>query len=258
MGQSTITEWINENAHRAYPLTVDSTKEAVGNDTPMDLHKIILDANLVYVDDDMPEQVKLEKIESDGVDITLYVSGENSVPFVVTEALTAEYPVYIRNDRGSLLVIGEAVKACLLGAQPSIELSGVVFEPSVCSEVRGRLRGVTSLTLANNMLVGDIELVEGFQTGIEFQDKNVLYIAAGNSEGLPLDCRNFFANELEYDCGDIVSWINGATASENGGTLKLIAGRNIKIYEDKEYNKIFIGLDFDPEDICVVPALPPN
>lgn len=258
MGQSTIVEWLNENEQRAYPLLTDSPNEVTSNDVSLSLHKLILDANLVYIEDDLPDQVKLERIESDGTAVTLFISGEFSVPFIIDDVLNADYPAYIRNAQGSLLVLGEELKTCVTAANPSLELSGVVFEPSVASEFRGRLRGVTSLVINGATLVGAIELVEGVQTGIEFRHEDTLFLSAGPNEGLPLDCRNFFENELVYDCGDVVSWINGARSAENGGKLTLKAGRNIKIFEDRESSKIYIGLDFDSEDICEIPNLPPK
>ena len=258
MGLSTIVDWLNENEQRAYPLTTDSPATIEANGTLVNFHKVVLDANIVFIEDDMPAEVKLEKVTSNGTDVTLYVSGANSETFLVTGVNSATYPVYVRNGQGSLLVLGEELKACLTAANPSLELSDVKFEPTVASEFRGRLRGVTSLAFNGVTLVGPVDLKEGYQTGIEFRDGNILYLAASPSEGIPLDCRNFFENELDYDCADIVSWINGATPTDNGGKLRLIAGRNVRIFEDKENSKIYIGLDFDDGDICPVPNLPPK
>lgn len=259
MGQSTVVEWLNENSNRAYPLLSDTSTEVSGNGgVTINVQNIILDANIVYTEDDLPDVVKLESISSNGNDLTFRISGESSEVFLLENALTATYPNYIRNSQGSLLVLGEEAKACVIAANPSLELTDVIFEPSVVSECRGRLRGVTSLSFSGSTLVGLVELVEGYQTGIEFKVGNTLYISASPSEGLPLDCRNFFQNELVYDCGVAVSWVNGATAAENGGRLKLTAGRNIRIFEDKENSKIYIGLDFEPEDICVLPSIPPK
>jgi hypothetical protein len=252
MGLSTTVEWLNENEQRAYPLTSDSTDQILG----ISLFKCFLDANIVYTNEEMPIDVYLTQIDSDGTDIEVFLSGQAMPSFSIVAAAGASYPVYVRNSSGSLLVVGEEIKKFLPYTSTLVE--GTKFEPSVVSEIRGRLGGVASLGINGNMLSGPITFEEGVQVSVNFPDTHTWFMAVGNSEGIPLDCSDFFSDELEYDCGNIVSWINGATAVENGGSLKLTAGQNVKIYEDRDNRKIYIGLDFTEGDYCERPQLPPR
>jgi hypothetical protein len=256
MPQSIVTEWLNENSQRAYPLTTGSTNLITVGSVSYELQKVILDANLVYLLDFMPEEVFLTRVEISGNNVSFYITGDNSPPFVVTDVPNATFPVYVRNSQGSLLVLGEELLT-LFSTNTSHEYSNVTFEPSVVSEFIGRLRGINSVTFNNHTFVGTINIKEGYQTNVQFKPNNVIYVSAGSSEGIPIGCQNFFSDEIADDCGTIVSWVNGASPLENGGNLRIVAGPHIKIFNDKDNSRIYIGLDFESVDVCKAKPLPP-
>ena len=81
-------------------------------------------------------------------------------------------------------------------------------------------------------------------------------ITVGRNEGLVLGCTSYFTEP--DDCSSVISNINGATPTISGGTIKLIAGDHVKIFEDPQRSRIYIGLDFGPNDTCTTTPLPPT
>jgi len=68
-----------------------------------------------------------------------------------------------------------------------------------------------------------------------------------SSAGVPLECD--IAGYAGYDCNELISKINGISPDDDG-EFRFARGGNIVILEDPENHRIFIGLNFRPEDIC--------
>ena len=102
--QSTVVEWLNENALRSYPLTEDSPRFVYSGLVKIDLNALVLDATLFY--DTIPTSTTLDMIVTSGSNLVIYVAGQLS--FMISNYQTATYPYYVRNLNNSLLVIGDA------------------------------------------------------------------------------------------------------------------------------------------------------
>lgn len=253
MGLSTIVEWLNENEQRAYPLTVNSTRWLQAGAVAVDLYALILDARLVYTTT-LPDEIELTKISKDGEFLELTVTGLPPFRFNPSDS----YPAYVRNSSLSLLTLGEAAKTIYDNMTAEIAVSSVYFEPCVAIELTGVATGVNSVIFnKTTMPAGEIELAEGYQTDIQFGNQ-LVKLTVGRNEGIPLGCLDFFSDELDYDCGDIISSINGASPRESGGRIYLRAGEHVKIYEDPESGRVYIGLDFKTTDTCEPVILPPK
>jgi hypothetical protein len=263
MGESTVVEWLNENQQRAYPLTANSTRWVSMGTVTIDIYPLILDARFAY-STTLPTDIKLESIEKTGTVLVFTITG---VPTFAIDTATEQFPCYMRNANWDLLVIGDTatdVVANLTDGQ-ILSLTSVYFEPTVAVELTGAALGVSSINFksstfgADDNIVnsGDVTLVEGYQTDIQFGDQ-VVKIAIGRNEGIPLGCENFFTDDLAYDCDSVISSINGASPRQTGGTITLVAGDHVKIYEDPEKNRIYIGLDFTAADICSTTMTPPR
>lgn len=107
MSESLILEWLDENRLRSFPLKPKSDFSIIGYPS-LKLNEIILDAFFVY-QSTKPTAIKLESININGPQVTFYITGLS--PFVVSNALAAIYPYYIRNTEGSLLVVDSGVRA---------------------------------------------------------------------------------------------------------------------------------------------------
>ncbi len=248
MALSTVVEWLNENEQRAYPLTINSTRIHNWNTSTIDLFSLIVDANLVYTVE-LPEVIKIESLEKVGTTITIQITG-----LPTFSATISEDPLYIRSNN-SLIVLKNLGQ---LVGDASLTFDSVFIEPSLAIEITNERAGVATMQFNGiNINSGVVNLIEGKQTSLNIAN-NVLFVEVGRNEGIPIGCEDYFEDVLTYDCPSIISFINGATVTETAGTIKLIAGDNIRIYEDNEKNRIYIGLGFEPQDICVIPTLPPQ
>lgn len=213
------------------------------------LESLILDACLVFTTT-VPSPVNLISVVV-GTNYIISVTGQSS--FTVLDAANAEYPYYVRNTQGSLLVIGESIKEI-----ESNSTFNVPFEPTVCYEFSSEWSGVDSISFNNSApLSGEITFSEGYQFGIDVSGSNIS-LSADKSRGNPVDCSKFFPGYVPDDCSNIISYINGVGVINNGDDFSLSAGSHIAIYPDKENHRIYIGLNFDDpsQDIC--PAIIPN
>ena len=260
--ESSILEWLEENQYRAYPLQAVGQR---GFQTALSLDSLILDAQLLFHgtanNRQLPAEVKLESIVVAGSQLTLTVTNQPSFSFNRTGA---SYPMYLRNSNNSLLVVSSVADTITVDAA----FTDVKFEDCVCTPVFGLNAGVQSLTLqrsGDSLAAGDrtssisivtleglIELKEGRQFDIQLQGQT-LKLGAGRNFGVPIGCGDWFTDlGVEDNCGDLVSSINGVRPEASPGPIFLKGGQHIKIFSDPEFHRIYIGLDFDAEDVCNV------
>jgi hypothetical protein len=232
---SLVTDWLNENSLRAYPLK-EMIDRVSGSYTLDD--GVILDAQLVYTS--APTVAYLETIVADPLNITFTVTGLDD--FIINR--TATFPAYIRRPNGSLLVVGDTAATIPDGVY---SFSNVPFEPSVSHEFGDAWLGVQSLTFnSSSALTGDINFIEGYQYGITINN-NVVNMNCGAGYGVPLSCTSFGASS---DCSDIVSYVNGV-GPDGKKILHFRNGGGIVVFDDPPNHRIFIGLASDPnQDTC--------
>lgn len=245
-----VLEWLNENQLRAYPLR-NSGDRSIGVTT---VDSIIVDAQL-YTDE---PNVYLESIAVDGDEVEFNLTG---MQFVLDRS-SVQYPAYLYSGN-SLLVVSESAALLTVGRT----FTDIEFEPTVCLELEGVYKGVSSLEFEQRIdndevvfnttgpITGQIDLEGYYQVAVTL-DGQELIVQMGRNAGVPIGCGNWFDETLSYDCGELVSNINGCTPVNQPGSLKLTAGSNIKIYNDPENHRIYIGLNFDTADICNDRPLP--
>lgn len=265
--ESSVLEWLEENSYRAYPLQAQGNR---GFQNGLTLDALILDAQLVFhgAEDNrqMPAAVKLEAITVNDSQLSFTITNQPTFTFNRTGA---SYPVYLRNSNNSLLVVS-AVAADITA---NAAFTDVVFEDCCCVPIFGLNAGVKSLTLQRSgsfLAAGDlnsslstvtledtIELKEGRQFDVQVNGQ-VLKLAAGRNYGIPIGCGDWFTDlGVEDNCASLVSSVNGVRPETSPGPILLRGGANIKIFADPEFHRIYIGLDFDAEDVCnVVKAQP--
>lgn len=239
MSESTIVEWLNENSYRSYPLLEGNPRYIASGATTIDLNLLILDAALFYTA--VPNDITLNSIQTSGGNLIITVAGQSV--FTITSYASASYPKYVRNNEHSLLVIGDA------SAIPNgltFTISGAKFESSVALEIYPATRGVSSITIDSHNLTGSVQLVDGYQLSFK-PSGHTVNLEAGRNEGNPLPCGSF--KGVTNDCSLVASFINGASPNKTGGTIKFVAGKHAKIFEDPNNNRIFIGFDFVDGDI---------
>lgn len=245
-------EWLNENELRSYPLQNRGKKQL--SDT-VDLNGVFVDAQLMY--DSVPSTVYLESVAVDGTEYTINVTGQS----FVLDTDGAEYPAYIRNANGSLLVVTEKITGMIAVTLPLNTDASITFEPVCCFSTGGLVAGCSSLTFnrtdrltgtqlsSSGELIGTIALSGLYQTNINVAGQTI-NIEVGRNKGTPISCENWFDGLLLDDCESTVSSINGILPSTNPGEITLQPGRHLRIYADKEYHRLYIGLDFDADDLC--------
>lgn len=244
MANNGVLDWLFENERRAYPL-IDRTDKTSGGYTLT--NDVILDAQLVF-DDGFTDIPTLDNITVSGSSVTLTVSG---VDFVADSG--GPFPQYLRLASNHLLVVGEGIKDIVDG---SYDFTGVEFEPSVCFDMSERWKGVESLTVNATELTGVINFFEGYQFKIDFTQSTAdIVLGANNLYGTPIACEHF--GELDNNCEDIISYINGVTPDGNA-QLKIIAGAGTTVWDDPDNHRIYVGFSFTSlDDICKpVPAKP--
>lgn len=238
MNKSTVLEWQQENSHRSYPLIEGSLEYVTSGDYVLNINTTILDANLFY--EALPDQVLLTSINT--TDGTLTINVSNQSPFVLNNYSTATYPAYIRNDNNSLIVIGDVKEV-------PADLTFIInaeFEPCVALEVYPATKGVSSVTIQEQTLTGDITLTDGYQLTL-LPTTSAVNIEVGRNEGHPLPCIPILG--VTNDCASVASFINGASPDQTGGIIKFVAGKHTKIYSDTDKNRIYIGYDFEESDL---------
>lgn len=238
MAESLISDWLVENSYRAYPLSEQISRSSNLAYTLTD--DIVLDAQLIYTE--VPATVEILSITVDVTNVTITVTGPKS--FVIPKAST--FPYYCRIVDGSLLVVGEKCIDIPVGTH---NFTNVSFEPSISYEFGGPWLGVESLTFdtdpESDPKTGVLTFIEGYQFNIHVNGQN-LNLGAGSRYGVPVSCEVF--GSIPNNCDDILSFIHGvAPVSEK---IKLIAGSGIVVLDDPENYRIYVGLSFDPKDVC--------
>lgn len=242
MPDSLIIDWLNENQYRAYPL---KNKGVRSFDTNLNLDTMILDANIVTDIVSTSNPVKLTGITISGGNCT--IATDISQTFVISNYLSASYPQYIRNNNGSLLVVGDDIK----NVTSNFTFTTVEFEESVITIFDPYWYGVWSVSF-NGELIDSASMT--FEAGYQFkitadEDTSTIKLGANMNYGIPIGCDEFFPG-IDKDCNDIISYINGVTVSGNGSDMKFTSGSNIAIYNDPDNNRIYIGLNFESPDVC--------
>jgi hypothetical protein len=290
-----ILEWLNENESRAYPLLDDYNNKnyVVAGAEWKFPDNLILDLQLIVTDFSLYENaqhniVYLKNISFDGNELTLAFGGNNSgqeiTSFTLSE-IEGNFPVYLRNEEGSLIVLGEGIvnfmEACN-GTSVSLD-TFIAVEPGVCVEYRNDWEGVAEILVSPEKesnedntaipllplepvstptrLTGDVVFLEGYNFNVAVRDY-FIDLLVGVGHGLAMDCStNFIAPEF-MDCASIVSYINGIPPDENGN-FRILEGANVVISpgssiadfsdnftELSNDNTLFVGLSFQKTDLC--------
>lgn len=252
MSQSVISEWINENEFRGYPLR-ENTSRSIGA-TGLILDPIILDANLVFSGLSLPNEVKLTNLD---INPTIAVFTVSNQPLFTIDLTNAVFPYYSRNSQGSLLVVGEAIKVVPTG---NYTFPSTIFEDSVSVEMKGTWNGVSGVYFSDFIdppVINTMQWDEGYQFDIKIKG-NTIHLGADSNLGKPLSCEKFFEDTVDDDCDQLVSFINGASTISNPDIMRFVAGPNIVIYDDPPNNRIYIGLNFEKNDVCTTPISNPE
>lgn len=256
MSIPTVLEWTDENKYRAYPLTSNSPQFIIINGTQIDCYCLFRDANFIYTST-MPVNIDIT-VEKTGDDLIFVATG--LARFYITNPQSSDsYPLYIMSDDNrSTLILGEEVLNLKTALTDSVLVDfNVTFEPCTAIQLTGQMAGVSSISFNGTVISsGDITLIEGYQTDIQFNDQTI-EVTVGRNSGIPLGCSPFFSGIVPNDCGSIISFINGASPRTSGTTITLKAGDNVQIFEDPEKSRLYIGLNFDSGDVCQPTTLPP-
>ena len=234
----------------AYAYAIVKKNKSLDPDQQVDFNfdGVFLDANLVYNSTpEVPAQLgQLLSITISGSDLRAEVYGQEL--FIVPSYASASYPYYARNANGSLLVFGSAARWV---KRPTTFLNQT-FEASTISVMDKGWRGVSSLSFNQaGSLTGDVVFEEGYQAGLLADAaKNIIKVSAGRREGNPAGCERIYGESVTADCGEVISFINGALPRSSFGDLALSAGEHISIYPDPDRHRIYVGLNFNRDDIC--------
>ena len=241
-----IVEWLNENELRAYPLIEGKTINAIPDNA-------ILDLQLVLDTDTSPIGAELIDFTVGFYEIVVNFTGNNTFSFSYSTESEGgslsdiSYPVYLRNDKGSLLVLGKGV----VDIAPLTTITcNVPVEPAAVYQFGGAWLGVTSLnsnpkyiSIENSIEpqlplvpdnspggeVGNVELDPGYNFRINFNN-NLINMSAGFGYGLQMSCNTHFIDPTLLDCPDIVSYINGVPPDDTG-VFRFTAGSNIYLFD---------------------------
>jgi hypothetical protein len=242
MAESLTLDWIFENELRAYPFKMESIKTSNGS-TCVLTNDTILDAQFVFnsVEDNL---VYLETITVSGNEVTIKVNGTN---FLFLKDGT--FPQYLRLPSGHLMVAGKGIITLPEGIH-NFSVNQPAFEASTVHEFSGPWLGVSSLTVNNTALVGEVTFKEGFQFGLNFSDNKITFDVDGLS-GIPLTCNTApISEDLVNDCAAILSFINGVGPTEKN-TININPGSGILILNDPPNHRIYVGFTFNSTtDIC--------
>ena len=257
-----IIDWLNENELRAYPLIEGKTISDIPDNTILDL-QLVLDTNT------SPAGAKLIDFTVGLYEVAINFTGSNT--FNLTYATESEggslndlkYPIYIRNDKGSLLVLGKG----LIDVAPYSTINcNVPVEPATVFQFGGAWLGVTSLSgnpkylsiansiepqlpltkdLTSNSLIGDTQLDSGYNFRINFNN-NLINLAVGFGYGLQMSCNTHFIEPSLLDCPDIVSYINGIPP-DSAGVFRFTAGNNIFLFDGNSVKDPIYDANVTPE-----------
>lgn len=211
------------------------------------LEGCLRDACLLYFDRPVSDQARLLSLTPVGDDLELLVSDQEPFRLENYRDPGTTYPVYLRNARGSLLVVGQ--EAAQL--QSRLALQGAFFEPTVIHRLDGPWRGVKSLQFGMQpVLTGEVELLPGWQIGLLADPAQpVLEVSAGRRYGRPLPCSPILP-DVPSDCGLAVRSLSGARPVANLGDLTLQGTGPVVVLPDPENHRVFIGLNFGRADVC--------
>jgi hypothetical protein len=233
MADSLIIDWLNENEYRAYPLSEYAIRSVGGFTLAND---VIVDARIVTT---TYSNVYLISITADASNITFSITDNTFV--IPRNSIT---PFYARLENGNLLVLGPGIADIPNGVY---EFEDVKFEFSVVSCINEEFRGVTSITpVGGNTFDGDVEFKEGYQFELTPATQTITF-GTDALYGTPIGCNIF--DGAPQDCGDIVSYINGISPA-TANTMYFLPGAGMRVIDDPDNHRIFIGLTFIPEDVC--------
>lgn len=236
MANPTVLDWLDENSLRSFPLKESAKKTSGAYTIPTNL---LLDAVFVYTAH--PGNSYLTNIYCLGDIVTFTFTGG----LVFTASKADPYPQYLRNSDGSLLVVGEGLEDVPAGSHNFTTLG---VENSLIYEFGGAWLGVSSLTFdPNDPLIGDIRLYEGFNFLVK-TSPTILSLGVDGLYGLQMSCEHF--GEVDNDCDDIISWINGV-GPDGDDELKIVAGDGVVVWDDPEHYRIYVGFQFNSvADVC--------
>jgi hypothetical protein len=290
-----ILEWLNENETRAYPLLDEqNNKTYLVSEAPWKFpDNLILDLQLIVKDFSLYENnqhnvVYLKNITLDEEGV-IFTFGGNSPGQEITsftiDAIEGNFPVYLRNQDGSLIVLGEGlldfIAACK-GEYASVDVN-IPVEPGTCVEYREDWEGVTGIitspekksNLENSelpvlplepietvsKLTGDIAFLEGYNFNVAIRN-SLIDLIVGTGYGLTMDCSTHFILPEFLDCANIVSYVNGISPDEDGN-VRILEGTNVLITQGKSIdsfsdnfsesanlNTLFVSLSFQKTDLC--------
>jgi hypothetical protein len=234
-----VIEWLNENELRAYPLVEGRTYTAVPESAFLDL-QLVLDSQT------SPILARLLDILVTTSEITIHFTG-NEFKLTYQDIETLQFPQYIRNSLGSLVVLGSGIKNIPMG---EILNCPVPVEPATVYQFGGAWLGVSSINgnpkylttvgtidpklplipdLSSEGLTGDVNFSPGYNYRINFNN-NLINMAVGFGYGLQMSCNTNFIDPALLDCGDIVSYINGVPP-DSSGVFRFTAGSNIYLFD---------------------------
>lgn len=240
MANSLTSEWLDENGQRDYPIRGNVNKVSdVGLFTLP--YNVIVDANFYKTTDTDEQLLSITVTNTEVIFVT------TSCVFTATIANTGHVALF--SGESKLVVNNDALSALPTGI---FTFTGTSFEASTCVYVSPEWSGVSSMALGSiGPLTGDVKLIAGVQTDFVKTSSSSFDWNVGKNLGIPLD--NCYSVDPSRDnCGTQVSYINGLNVSD----FQLHAMSGIRIVPDQVNNRIYIGLNFNPADVC--PAIPPT
>lgn len=259
-----VLDWLNENELRAYPLldgvsrniTLPGSVYTLPDNCLLDLQ--LRPALPLSTGSSIPAPVYLKNIlytYNTSVSFQFGTSTTTIATFVLSTP-TSDFPRYIRNSDGNLLVLGagalellEKLDSVYADSQPSVTLATVFYvEPSTCVPFEGAWLGVNSLggspekatesgtyaptlpledKISTTRLEGDVKLLEGYNFRVN-TSSGAIDLEIGKRYGLRMNCTTSFLPEECRDCDELVSYINGVPPDASGN-FRLTAGSNISI-----------------------------
>ena len=247
MSESTVLEWLDENSYRSYPLVLGGSPEFQIKGVTYNVLEMIVDANLVV---NTSRTVKLLSISVADHYVTFTITGD--ITFSIN--LMNTFPAYVYNGN-NLLVVSQNVNK-LDGLTATVRFNDLEFEPSVVTVISPSFSGLNSISLNGTDLGVNPEFRDGMQLSVK-PNGQTIQIEAGVNEGLPLPCENFRSTTEQLDCNSVVSSIAGAAPVNSGDPVTIKAGKHVKVFDDQDNHRVYIGLDFVSEDIGLNRLLKP-
>jgi len=243
MAESLVSEWLDENRYRAFPLKEDVQR--VDGAFALD-DGVILDAYFRLTTDTPIELLSIK-------------AAVGTVDFVTTnETFQVELPVpdegvTVTTASGSKLTFGVATNDIPIG---EYFFTDVFFEDGVCIYYSPEWNGVSSLKFGGVApQTGSIGLFPRIQTYLSAKSIDELIWMVNRNQGTPPDNCVVYG-DLPDDCGSQVSYINGVAAGTASKQFKLTAGNGLVVTNDPDNNQLLVSLLFDVGNIC--PPIPPT